>query len=212
MQDKFEEYIYFFSLRTHSLVNDIPTTELIYVHSKMMIVDDEAVLIGSANINDRSMLGSRDSEIAVIVKDNKKISSLMNGKPFQASFFAHSLRLRLFKEHLGYDIDSNMEDFLNDPLDEKFFKIIKEIAKSNSYYYKQIFNCYPDDEFLRFQDIPLIKKYIGEELEQLKERYKINKDKIAGNLVDFPLSFLKEELLGRSYFSKEILVPLKNFL
>ena len=30
-----------------------------------MIVDDEVVIIGSANINDRSMLGSRDSEIAV---------------------------------------------------------------------------------------------------------------------------------------------------
>jgi len=32
----------------------------------MMIVDDQKVLIGSANINDRSMLGSRDSEIAVL--------------------------------------------------------------------------------------------------------------------------------------------------
>lgn len=31
-----------------------------------MIVDDNYVIMGSANINDRSMLGSRDSEIAVI--------------------------------------------------------------------------------------------------------------------------------------------------
>jgi phospholipase D1/2 len=30
-----------------------------------MIVDDEVVVMGSANINDRSMLGTRDSEIAV---------------------------------------------------------------------------------------------------------------------------------------------------
>jgi phosphatidylserine/phosphatidylglycerophosphate/cardiolipin synthase-like enzyme len=30
-----------------------------------MIVDDTYVIIGSANINDRSMLGDRDSEIAV---------------------------------------------------------------------------------------------------------------------------------------------------
>lgn len=30
-----------------------------------MIVDDEVVLIGSANINDRSLLGNRDSEIGV---------------------------------------------------------------------------------------------------------------------------------------------------
>ncbi len=31
-----------------------------------MIVDDDKVILGSANINDRSMLGNRDSEIAVI--------------------------------------------------------------------------------------------------------------------------------------------------
>jgi phospholipase D1/2 len=33
-----------------------------------MIVDDRAFIIGSANINDRSMLGSRDHEIAIVVK------------------------------------------------------------------------------------------------------------------------------------------------
>ena len=33
------------------------TTELVYVHSKLMIVDDIKVLIGSANINDRSLIG-----------------------------------------------------------------------------------------------------------------------------------------------------------
>merc|ERR1712194_294865 len=35
----------------------------IYVHSKMMIVDDNVALIGTANINQRSMDGCRDSEI-----------------------------------------------------------------------------------------------------------------------------------------------------
>uniref|UniRef100_A0A0D9WXI9 Phospholipase D n=1 Tax=Leersia perrieri TaxID=77586 RepID=A0A0D9WXI9_9ORYZ len=38
---------------------------MIYVHSKGMIVDDEYVLMGSANINQRSMDGSRDTEIAM---------------------------------------------------------------------------------------------------------------------------------------------------
>ena len=37
----------------------------IYVHSKMMVVDDSYVIIGSANINQRSMAGSRDTEICV---------------------------------------------------------------------------------------------------------------------------------------------------
>ncbi|KAL6551355.1 Phospholipase D [Orobanche minor] len=37
---------------------------MIYVHAKMMIVDDEYIIIGSANINQRSMDGAKDSEIA----------------------------------------------------------------------------------------------------------------------------------------------------
>jgi phospholipase D1/2 len=40
---------------------------MIYVHSKCLIIDDEWILIGSANINDRSLVGDRDSEIAVIM-------------------------------------------------------------------------------------------------------------------------------------------------
>jgi len=47
------------------MIDDVGVTELIYVHSKLMIVDDNYVIMGSANINDRSMLGTRDSEIAV---------------------------------------------------------------------------------------------------------------------------------------------------
>ena len=38
---------------------------MIYVHAKGMIVDDEYVLMGSANINQRSLDGSRDIEIAM---------------------------------------------------------------------------------------------------------------------------------------------------
>ncbi|XP_026659115.2 phospholipase D delta-like isoform X2 [Phoenix dactylifera] len=38
---------------------------MIYVHAKGMIVDDEYVILGSANINQRSLDGSRDTEIAM---------------------------------------------------------------------------------------------------------------------------------------------------
>lgn len=38
---------------------------MIYVYSKGMIVDDEYVILGSANINQRSLEGTRDTEIAV---------------------------------------------------------------------------------------------------------------------------------------------------
>ncbi|KAL6125715.1 hypothetical protein ACLB2K_073769 [Fragaria x ananassa] len=38
---------------------------MIYVHSKGMIVDDKLVILGSAHINQRSMEGTRDTEIAM---------------------------------------------------------------------------------------------------------------------------------------------------
>lgn len=44
---------------------------MIYIHSKIMIVDDKKMIIGSANINDRSMLGKRDSELALLIEDKE---------------------------------------------------------------------------------------------------------------------------------------------
>ncbi|CEP13648.1 hypothetical protein [Parasitella parasitica] len=76
-------------------------SELVYIHDKIMIVDDRIVLIGSANINDRSQLGNRDSEIAMLIEDTDMIPSFMDGKEYKAAKFAHSLRMQLFKEHLG---------------------------------------------------------------------------------------------------------------
>ncbi|KAF9576193.1 hypothetical protein EC968_010316 [Mortierella alpina] len=76
-------------------------TEQLYIHSKLMIVDDRIIICGSANINDRSQLGYRDSEIAMIIEDTEMISSRMNGEPYQAGKMAHALRADLFKEHLG---------------------------------------------------------------------------------------------------------------
>ncbi|KAH3889225.1 hypothetical protein DPMN_013276 [Dreissena polymorpha] len=78
-------------------LDDVEVTELVYVHSKLMIVDDDTVIIGSANINDRSMLGTRDSEIAILVQDNKKFPVNMNGKEHMAGSFAASLRRTLFR-------------------------------------------------------------------------------------------------------------------
>jgi phospholipase D1/2 len=44
---------------------------MIYVHSKAMIVDDRFVIIGSANLNERSLAGDRDSEICVFLEPTK---------------------------------------------------------------------------------------------------------------------------------------------
>ncbi|CAJ2662270.1 unnamed protein product [Trifolium pratense] len=58
------DYISFYGLRNYGRLSDggPVATSQVYVHSKIMIIDDCISLIGSANINDRSLLGSRDSE------------------------------------------------------------------------------------------------------------------------------------------------------
>ena len=48
---------------------------------------------GTANINDRSMVGTRDSEIAVRIVDTAMVETSMGGEPWQAGKFAHELRL-----------------------------------------------------------------------------------------------------------------------
>lgn len=86
-------------------------SELIYIHDKILIVDDRIVLVGSgkkrtlkmdyipdspalllANINDRSQLGNRDSEIAIIIEDTDLVSTYMDGKKV-VTIKVHVLRL-----------------------------------------------------------------------------------------------------------------------
>ena len=46
-------YISFACLRNHDVLFGKPVTNQIYIHSKMLIADDNTVIIGSENINDR---------------------------------------------------------------------------------------------------------------------------------------------------------------
>ncbi|KAI1773583.1 phospholipase D [Hypoxylon cercidicola] len=107
-----EDYIQFFSLRqwgrigTHNQL----VTEQLYIHAKTIIVDDRVALIGSANINERSMLGNRDSEVAAIVRDSDMMWSTMAGETYRVGRFAHTLRMRLMREHLGLDVDEITEE------------------------------------------------------------------------------------------------------
>ncbi|KAI4257953.1 MAG: hypothetical protein L6R42_005375 [Xanthoria sp. 1 TBL-2021] len=107
-----EDYIQFYGLRSWGKIgpNKQLVTEQLYIHAKCMVVDDKVAIIGSANINERSMLGSRDSECAAIVRDTDMIPSMMNGKPYQVGRFAHKLRMRLMREHLGIAVDEDTDD------------------------------------------------------------------------------------------------------
>ncbi|CEP20033.1 hypothetical protein [Parasitella parasitica] len=100
------EYINFYGLRNWAELNGQYVTEQVYIHAKTMIVDDRTVIIGSANINERSQLGTRDSEIAACIEDDKDLlDSWLAGKPVKVGRFAHSLRMRLMCEHIGLDVD-----------------------------------------------------------------------------------------------------------
>lgn len=116
-----EEYIQFFSLRQWGKIgpNQVHATEQLYIHAKIIIVDDRVALIGSANINERSMLGSRDSEIAAIVRDTDMLWSTMAGQPYQVGRFAHTLRMRLMREHVGLPVDEIIEEERNAELDQE---------------------------------------------------------------------------------------------
>lgn len=105
-----EEFIQFYGLRNWGKIgpDKALVTEQLYIHAKCMVVDDRIAIIGSANINERSMLGNRDSEVAAIVRDTDTIMSKMAGQPYRVGRFPHTLRLRLMREHLGMDVDEIM--------------------------------------------------------------------------------------------------------
>ncbi|KAJ7857670.1 phospholipase D [Mycena olivaceomarginata] len=108
-----DEYVSVFALRNWGkLRGDVLSTEQVYIHAKVCIVDDRLAIIGSANINERSQRGDRDSELAAVIRDTDLIDGTMAGKPFQVGRFAHTLRVRLMREHLGVDVDSMEEDHL----------------------------------------------------------------------------------------------------
>ena len=196
------EYISFYGLRNHAVLGGTPVTEIVYVHSKMMIIDDDTVIIGSANINDRSQVGSHDSEIAMVVCDQDKVQSTLGGSQRMVSKFAFTLRTNIFKEILGI----SDENLLRDPLSEHFTHTLKSIAKRNTKIYKKVFRCYPDDEIQAFQDIEAF-------VAQAKlDEYSQHKNEIRGFLVEFPLHFLHNEDLRIKIFNKEYYIPEESFI
>ena len=204
-----ENYIYFFSLRNHGTIHNIPVTELIYIHSKLLIVDDQKVLIGSANINDRSMLGDRDSEFAVIMEEECNYKSVMNNKDYMCSEYAISLRKALMAEHFNLKINDKI---LDDPLNDKLWKLMKDKAKNNTFIYDKIFDCYPHNKFNNLTKLKERKMFkTPEEIKQLKKDYEDNIGKIDGHIVEFPYAFLKDEELDIAFFSKENLIPERIF-
>ncbi len=101
--ERWKEYVTLLNLRTWEKLGERVVTEQIYVHTKLMIVDDRYAIFGSANINDRSQLGDRDSELAVLIHDGDTARADINGKGSQQLVrpFAHELRKSIWKKLFG---------------------------------------------------------------------------------------------------------------
>uniref|UniRef100_A0A0N4WZG3 Phospholipase n=1 Tax=Haemonchus placei TaxID=6290 RepID=A0A0N4WZG3_HAEPC len=207
------DYISVCSLRSNDVLCGKLVTELIYVHCKLLIVDDEHVIIGSANINDRSQVGNRDSEVCLLFSDTEKEPSIMNGRPYAAGKFAKSLRVRCMQEHLGLLPDARRPSHfkydvsLDDPVAESFFvDVWQNTARSNMLIYEEVFRTYPTDNVETFEEF---EKWTGQmplaeySPQQAKEKLR----DLNGVLVEFPLNFLCKANLTPGITSKEGLVP-----
>ncbi|KAL9946685.1 hypothetical protein D7B24_007962 [Verticillium nonalfalfae] len=152
-------------------------TEQLYVHTKLLIADDRLVICGSANLNDRSQLGSHDSEIAVVIEDPVTVDSYMDGAPYAASRFAASLRRHIFRKHLGllphqrcdspdphgnwspvdrglnaYDWNSPADALVRDPMSRNFWNLWDGTARTNTDVFSKVFHCVPNDHVRTWKD------------------------------------------------------------
>ncbi|WOL00121.1 hypothetical protein Cni_G08834 [Canna indica] len=96
---------------------------MVYVHSKGMIVDDEYIIIGSANINQRSLEGTRDTEIAMGAYQPEHTWERQFSGP-RGQIFGY--RMSLWAEHLG-----TIEDCFTIPESLECMQRVRELGQMN---------------------------------------------------------------------------------
>ncbi|GAQ88090.1 Phospholipase D zeta [Klebsormidium nitens] len=214
------EYVGFFALRSHGRLTPggHVATSQVYVHSKLMLVDDRVALIGSANLNDRSLLGSRDSEIAAVIQDERYVPGAMDGRPWRAGRFAQSLRMALWAEHLGLK-EADM-DGIRDPVhDRTYWGLWMARAKSNTAIYEAALLCIPSDAIHSRSALRQ-----AEAAQKAKAKEDVSRDQmteskpstsslssevdglldaVRGHLVTFPLEFTRDEDLRPAFRESE---------
>ncbi|KAJ4700589.1 Phospholipase D [Melia azedarach] len=96
---------------------------MIYVHAKGMIVDDEYVILGSANINQRSLAGSRDTEIAMGAYQPHHTWGKNKEHPRGQ---VYGYRMSLWAEHMGM-----IDDCFKEPESLECVRFVNKIAEEN---------------------------------------------------------------------------------
>ena len=124
-------------------------TRSVFVHSKVLMVDDIYLVVGSANVNDRSFMGDRDSELGVLLTDDTDtVESTMAGKSFHAGRTVREYRLRTFRGFLGR-ADGTPDDDIIDPI-ESGFDVWTSVAKENRRLLTAVFIHTPRDDIKSF--------------------------------------------------------------
>jgi phospholipase D1/2 len=148
------DYVTFLNLRNWAKLgtgkDERYVTEQIYIHSKLLIVDDRYAILGSANINDRSLLGGRDSELAVLVVDtDTKLRDLkQNGKEVPVRRFARDLRKQIWRKIFGITAGGSkaateLKDAVLHPAAPASWKAIQKRAAENTALYEAAFDWIP---------------------------------------------------------------------
>jgi phosphatidylserine/phosphatidylglycerophosphate/cardiolipin synthase-like enzyme len=110
-----------------------PAGNPVYVHSKVVVVDDVWAMIGSDNLNRRSW--THDSELSCAIIDSEpdgRVPLDPAGEGDGARRFARDLRLKLMGEHL--DAGSDRMEGLLDPV--AAFRAMKASAESLQAWYE----------------------------------------------------------------------------
>lgn len=108
--------------KPHEVMLNSTRRHQIYVHSKMIIIDDTVSLIGSANVNQRSLDGARDSEIVLGAYQPAHVAtadSVPHGD-------VHGFRLHCFASITG-----STEDIFKDPSSLLCVDRFNQIAEQN---------------------------------------------------------------------------------
>ncbi|MED6160425.1 hypothetical protein PIB30_051398 [Stylosanthes scabra] len=100
---------------------------MVYVHAKGMVVDDEYVIVGSANINQRSMAGSRDTEIAMGAYQPHHTWGKKQRHPHG---HVYGYRMSLWAEHMGY-----IDECFKEPETLECVQTVNKIAVENWHKY-----------------------------------------------------------------------------
>jgi phospholipase D1/2 len=148
------KYLTLLNLRTCESLEGKIRTEQIYVHSKLLIVDDRLAIIGSANINDRSLKGDRDSELAVCIMDTQTMDVALDGKKaVKVRRTAHELRVSLWKKHFGEKAAGGLVapagelmGLLDKPADPGTWQAIQRTADANLQAYANAFSFVPQPD------------------------------------------------------------------